>query len=60
VWWCTSVIPAFRRWSHADHKFKTSLGYTEKPCLKITKKKLKIQVFIMLANSVGKKFGYNN
>jgi hypothetical protein len=34
VWWCTPVIPAFRNLRQEDCKFKASLGYIERPCLK--------------------------
>jgi hypothetical protein len=31
----TAIIPAFRRLRQGDHKFEASLGYIERPCLKI-------------------------
>jgi hypothetical protein len=34
MWWHTPKIPAFRRLRQEDHEFKTSLGYTARPCLK--------------------------
>jgi hypothetical protein len=39
VWWHTPEFPALRRLRQEDSKFKASLGYTAKPCLKNQKKK---------------------
>jgi hypothetical protein len=33
------VIPAFRSLGQEDHELKASLGYTERPCIYIKKKK---------------------
>jgi hypothetical protein len=38
MWWHTPVKPALRRQRQGYHKFKTSLSYKGKPCLKIKKK----------------------
>jgi hypothetical protein len=34
VWWCTPVIPAFRRLRQEDGESQASLGYTVRPNLK--------------------------
>jgi hypothetical protein len=34
VWCHESLIPALRRQNEKDHKFKASLGYKERLCLK--------------------------
>jgi hypothetical protein len=34
VWWHRSIIPALGRLRQEDGKFKTSLGYIVRPCLK--------------------------
>jgi hypothetical protein len=34
VWWFTSIIPALWRLRQEDRKFKASLGYLERLCLK--------------------------
>jgi hypothetical protein len=36
------VIPVLRRLSQEDHKFKASLGYIARPCLKRRKKRREI------------------
>jgi hypothetical protein len=41
VWWCTPVIPALGRLRQENYKFKVSLGYTERICLKKPKDKIK-------------------
>jgi hypothetical protein len=38
AWWCTPVIPAFRRLRQEDHGFEASLGYLVRPYLKRKKK----------------------
>jgi hypothetical protein len=35
MWWYTPIIPALGRLKK-DHAFKAGLGYTARPCLKIT------------------------
>jgi hypothetical protein len=37
MWWFMPAIPVFRRLKQEDCKFKTSLGYTARPCLKTEK-----------------------
>jgi hypothetical protein len=37
AWWYTPVIQALRRGKEADRKFKTSLDYIVRPCLKQNK-----------------------
>jgi hypothetical protein len=32
-WWCTPVVPAFRRWRQKYLEFQASLGYIERSCL---------------------------
>jgi ubiquinone/menaquinone biosynthesis C-methylase UbiE len=39
VWWYTSVIPVLGRLKQEDCKFKASLGYTVRVCLKQNKMK---------------------
>jgi hypothetical protein len=39
VWWFTSVIPTLRRLRQEDGKFKDSLEYLPRPCLKKSKSK---------------------
>jgi hypothetical protein len=34
AWWCTPILPALRRLRQEDWKFKDSLGYITRPCLK--------------------------
>jgi hypothetical protein len=36
AWWCTPVIPAFRRFRQEDHELEASPGYTGDP---VSKKK---------------------
>jgi hypothetical protein len=33
-WWHTAAISAISRWGQEDHKFKASLSYIVRPCLK--------------------------
>jgi hypothetical protein len=37
AWWFMTVIPALRRLKQKDLKFKASLGYKGRLCLKIKK-----------------------
>jgi hypothetical protein len=39
VWWCMSVIPAFRGLRQEDQEFYAKLGYKKIPCQKKKKKK---------------------
>jgi hypothetical protein len=34
VWWCPPIIPVLGRLRQKDSKFKDSLGYIARPCLK--------------------------
>jgi hypothetical protein len=34
AWWYASIISALGKLRQEDHKFETSLGYVERPCLK--------------------------
>jgi hypothetical protein len=43
AWWHTPIIPALRRLLEEDLKFKASLGYVARPCLK--KKKNLFPIF---------------
>jgi hypothetical protein len=36
VWWGTPVSPALRRLKQEDHKFKATLDYIVRPCLRKT------------------------
>jgi hypothetical protein len=38
AWWYAPVIPALRKLRQEDLQFKTSLGYTARPCLKKNQK----------------------
>jgi hypothetical protein len=37
VWWCISVIPAFRKQRQENQEFKASLGYVDPVSRKIKK-----------------------
>lgn len=41
AWWHTSVTPGLRRLRKEDHRFQTSLSYTERPLSQKQKKKKK-------------------
>lgn len=55
IQWYTPMIPVLRRQRQEDHKFKPSLDYSIKPCLKTKQKVMRVRVIALeLARPWGK------